>query len=1103
MAYSNKSAGCIPWMTARRSILPNDRWADRLMRQSLAQSSKLQSKDLTGHYGCVNAIEFSHGLGQFIASGGDDRRILLWNVEKALSDIGKPMVMKGEHNSNIFCVAFDITNNVAFSGGNDEQVIVHDLNVGETIDAFAHNEAVYGLSPDPTNPYVFASSCDDGRVLIYDIRDSCADPFCLANYTSSMHSVMYNPVEPRLLATANAKEGVALWDVRKPRSCVLRYGGSFVQQSCMSVRFNQRGDQIIALRRRLPPVMYNIHSNIPVCEFDHSGYYNSCTMKSISFAGDNDQYVLSGSDEFNLYMWAVPDDLSERSYVNSAHMVLKGHRSIVNQVRFNPANHLIISSGVEKIIKVWSPFTLSSREENNVKSTEDRSRRVYSHEEYINLVLQNGNVMSHDYSTESTDEDPRMMAFFDSLVQRELDGWSSDDSMSSNEEALYSRIVQLSQSDIDSDESLPDLGQNDDNYSPFTIAFASVMAMQTAEGNERFPRLNQALENAERSSAAARSSVENANNSDREPSANLNGEESSNDNTEAEAKKKTELLERIKRKKEELRDTMRRRMKYLFDKDSSDSTEDSEDLSDSDDNCEYKSSKGKSTDTRNNENSQRVIELGKSKEAKIKLTRLKDLRNSVMNNEDKPQELEIGQKTLDVLPSTSNASDNESNHKKVEFKKFKRKNQSYCDKNDSDKKVGNKSSSDLGPFLKKAGSSSSTEGRKSSAEEEKTVSKGKKSCDSYSVRGKQKSKTHDSRRHPDGDSQHNFKGDHSSCSFRNANEHSHTSDKDKKCGSSLDKGMKSGHSDCSGHSRYRTSKDSDHHGDKRGYEHSGSHRHYFKSSSHSDRRRQDEGSRSRDKDRCRTDSRNTGKSYYSSNTKDKKFDRHERTSSRQNDHREHRQSRHRSKSDGDKQGKTINGDTSESRRGDKRSSCDNDQGYYEYSKRVVKSSKYDRTSSRTHSTFSDSDSNEKKTFSSDTKSFLSNVSHRSENQSETKASLKSTKLTDTGTNSQDQSVILGEENGAKTNKSTKQTVSHDSVTDKIRNDKDDKSNIEPVAGTSTDVISSPNTMSDSSCDNQLTWLEFKRFKNKYERARKRYDKDKVTRRDKRHHSDDK
>jgi len=31
-----------------------------------------------------------------------------------------------------------------------------------------------------------------------------------------MHAVVYNPVESRLIATANAKEGVALWDIRRP-----------------------------------------------------------------------------------------------------------------------------------------------------------------------------------------------------------------------------------------------------------------------------------------------------------------------------------------------------------------------------------------------------------------------------------------------------------------------------------------------------------------------------------------------------------------------------------------------------------------------------------------------------------------------------------------------------------------------------------------------------------------------------------------------------------------------------------------------------------------------------------------------------------------------
>lgn len=30
-------------------------------------------------------------------------------------------------------------------------------------------------------------------------------------------------------------------------------------------------------------------------------------MKSCSFAGENDEYVVSGSDDFNLYIWRVAD----------------------------------------------------------------------------------------------------------------------------------------------------------------------------------------------------------------------------------------------------------------------------------------------------------------------------------------------------------------------------------------------------------------------------------------------------------------------------------------------------------------------------------------------------------------------------------------------------------------------------------------------------------------------------------------------------------------------------------------------------------------------------------------------------------------------------
>lgn len=67
---------------------------------------------------------------------------------------------------------------------------------------------------------------------------------------------------------------------------------------------------------------------------------------------------------------------------------------------------------------------------------EDRSRSLYSHEEYISLVLNSGSGLSHDYVSQSIEEDPRMMAFFDSLVRREIEGWSSDSDSDLSEEAI-------------------------------------------------------------------------------------------------------------------------------------------------------------------------------------------------------------------------------------------------------------------------------------------------------------------------------------------------------------------------------------------------------------------------------------------------------------------------------------------------------------------------------------------------------------------------------------------------------------------------------------------------------------------------------------------
>ncbi|TNN65613.1 DDB1- and CUL4-associated factor 5 [Liparis tanakae] len=151
-------------------------------------------------------------------------------------------------------------------------------------------------------------------------------------------------------------------------------------------------------------------------------------------------YILSGSDDFNLYMWRIPKDPEAGGgagrVVNGAFMVLKGHRSIVNQVRFNPHTYMICSSGVEKVIKMWSPYQQPESLGDLEGRVEDKSRSLYTHEEYISLVLNSGSGLSHDYVSQSIQEDPRMMAFFDSLVRREIEGWSSDSDSDLSEEAI-------------------------------------------------------------------------------------------------------------------------------------------------------------------------------------------------------------------------------------------------------------------------------------------------------------------------------------------------------------------------------------------------------------------------------------------------------------------------------------------------------------------------------------------------------------------------------------------------------------------------------------------------------------------------------------------
>ena len=334
-----------------------------------------------------------------------------------------------------------------------------------------HDNAVLCISAHPEQPQIFATACESGLVSLYDLRLSNADPIVLAsskarhymsNESSSdsdssgsslsstsesllcgaFQSCHFNPCNPNLIAAANEVSGVSLIDTRMNKSAVIKYNSTSsttaddstfhtsTRQNAMSTRFTSNGAQLGVLRAKLRPVIYDLNNPNPVYVLDHDGFSNSCTLKSFCFGGNKDQYFISGSDDFSVYCWKIPTSgsISEHStcLISEAHLKLDGHRSIVNQCRYNKHFHLLATSGVEKIVKVWSTVQLPGGSGGLLGRDDELppKRKVYTFNELFRRPGEGDNEAATSLTdsvgpNESIEEDRVMIAYFDSQIRRQ------------------------------------------------------------------------------------------------------------------------------------------------------------------------------------------------------------------------------------------------------------------------------------------------------------------------------------------------------------------------------------------------------------------------------------------------------------------------------------------------------------------------------------------------------------------------------------------------------------------------------------------------------------------------------------------------------------
>lgn len=249
--------------------------------QDLVKKLKLD-KTLEGHQGCVNCLEWNLN-GRILASGSDDRDVILWDSVRGNSKA----VIKTGHEGNIFSVKFmpNSGDSLLATGAADGQLKVIDVLSNLTIlnCKNCHSDRVKRIAVHRHEPYLIWSAAEDGKILEFDTRIShtchptkpsnCNLIIDLKTIEPNLKAkcIAINPLKSSLLAIGANDQDIRLIDRRKITDIVRNLSAtrdgtnSSVRQSVSDsngatyLTFNSDGSELLVNMNRDQVHLYNIN----------------------------------------------------------------------------------------------------------------------------------------------------------------------------------------------------------------------------------------------------------------------------------------------------------------------------------------------------------------------------------------------------------------------------------------------------------------------------------------------------------------------------------------------------------------------------------------------------------------------------------------------------------------------------------------------------------------------------------------------------------------------------------------------------------------------------------------------------------------------------
>ena len=296
---------------------------------------------------------FTFLLGQFAASAGFDRIVLLWNVEQGFQNFS---VLRGHTNAILQVKWCQSDSTKILTASADKSVAWWDAVEGERIKKLkGHSSIVNCCAMNRTGAPMGVSGSDDGTVKIWDLRDrDCVGTF---EHAYQILSVESSETGDRLLA-GTIDDSVLILDTRKLDTPLETLSAPGID-SVTGLSVSNDGDSLLSLSMNGTAHLWDIR---PFCDsedrclFTYSRITNNYdwNLLRIRWSPDDLCFAVGSCDKVASVHKVRPDINDMDSLVCS----VPGHTGTVSEAIFHPKERYSILSASSDRKLMYRPVVI-------------------------------------------------------------------------------------------------------------------------------------------------------------------------------------------------------------------------------------------------------------------------------------------------------------------------------------------------------------------------------------------------------------------------------------------------------------------------------------------------------------------------------------------------------------------------------------------------------------------------------------------------------------------------------------------------------------------------------------------------------------------------